>query len=118
MDDSSKLEFDSIPVHALQAGSDDIHGMAKCLSPARNVSSTHQLVGVITPGLSADEPATTLPPVHDAQTMRSPNVSSTTVSPSAIPPVALDQLSDQAFDEDYRCRYFVTFGLFLTYKLQ
>ena len=109
-EDPSKLELDFIPVHALRAGSDDVHGMAKGLPPTRDVNSTHPQVGVVTRRQSvtlADEAAAPLPPAQAEDTLRAPTVNSAAVNdPESVPMhVALDQVSDEALDQEYRRWY-------------
>jgi len=84
--------------------------MAKGPPPTRDVSSTHQMVGVITRGQSvtvADEAAAPPPPDQAEDTLRAPTVKSAAVNhPESVPMhVALDQVSDEVLEQKYRCRY-------------
>jgi len=104
----SKFELDSIPVHARRDGTDDIRGMAKGLPLTRDVSPSHAQVGVMTQGqavMAAEEALSETQPALDDSTTHTPAPPLVADYPPAPMHVALDQLSDQAFEEEYRRRY-------------
>jgi len=87
-EDPSKIELDSIPVHASRDGTDDARGMAKGFPENGYANPFPVHVGVVTRGQSltvADEAAVTSPPVPNEQTVRAPNTNSATIIPSALP---------------------------------
>ena len=110
LEDPSKPELDLIPVHALRAGSDDIHEMAKGIPSIGDINSTHQLVGVVTRGQSltvADEAAAPLSPAQAEDTLRASTVITTAINDtrSASVHVSLDQAIDEILEQEYRRRY-------------
>jgi len=110
-----KSERDLFPVHAPRDGTDDARGLAMVCRPENgDANLPHVHVGVVTRGqAAADDDAANPPPTQmhteraapmQVQTERAAP-SAATGSPSAQSPPALEHMSDQAVDEEYRRRF-------------
>jgi len=100
-----KSECDLFPVHAPREGTDDARGLAKVSRPENgDASLPHAHVGVVTRGQAAADDDAANPPPMQVQTERAAPSAVTEILTAPSPP-ALEHMSDQAVDEEYRRRF-------------